>query len=84
MVSLLQGALPKIKTVWEKWHFFFCDERVVAFDDPESTYGIYKNSLIGAIPVNEDQFVKVNPQLSGQNTIIFLKQFYLNFIINPL
>lgn len=66
MVKFLADGLPTISTDWSKWRFFFCDERIVSFDHAESTYGMYKKSLIGKIPVTEDQFIKVNPELSAE------------------
>lgn len=67
VVSLLSEHLSKIETDWSKWRFFFCDERLVSFDDPESTYAQYKNKFINNLPISEDQFIKINPQLSGNN-----------------
>ncbi len=41
--KLLCQGLPTIQDVqWEKWHVYFCDERLVPFDDAESTFRIYK------------------------------------------
>ncbi|XP_050520590.1 6-phosphogluconolactonase isoform X1 [Daktulosphaira vitifoliae] len=64
VVSLLSEYLAKVETDWSKWRFFFCDERLVPFDDAESTYAQYRNKFIGHLPVTEDQFIKINPQLS--------------------
>lgn len=66
MVNFLVDGLPTISTDWSKWRFFFCDERIVSFDHAESTYGSYKKSLIGKIPVSEDQFIRVDPELSAE------------------
>lgn len=66
LASFLSKGLPKIQTEWSKWRLFFCDERVVPFDSPDSTYGIYKSALIGTVPLNESQFVKINPDLSAE------------------
>ncbi|XP_058790565.1 6-phosphogluconolactonase [Phymastichus coffea] len=66
MVKLLTEGLPLISTNWSKWRFFFCDERIVSFEDIESTYGQYKASLIGKIPVTDDQFIKIDPNLSAE------------------
>ncbi|XP_066590268.1 6-phosphogluconolactonase [Prorops nasuta] len=65
MVKLLTSALPNVTTDWSKWRFFFCDERIVPFDNTESTYGLFKNSLIGTLPITEDQFIKINTDLSA-------------------
>lgn len=67
VVTLLAQSLPNITTDWSKWYFFFCDERIVPFDSSDSTYGEYKSKLIGKIPVTEDQFIKINPDLSAED-----------------
>lgn len=80
-------SLPNIKTDWSRWNFFFCDERVVPFDSNDSTYGEYKSNLIGKIPISEDQFIKINPDLSGkimfQSKIQFFNFFFykISFIL---
>ncbi|XP_053971507.1 6-phosphogluconolactonase [Hylaeus volcanicus] len=66
LVKLLAQSLPNITTDWSKWYFFFCDERIVPFDTADSTYGEYKAKLIGKIPVTDDQFIKINPDLSAE------------------
>ncbi|RLU24497.1 hypothetical protein DMN91_002586 [Ooceraea biroi] len=65
MVELLAKCLPNIATDWSKWRFFFCDERVVPLEDPESNFGLYKTNFIGKVPVTEEQFIKVDPELNG-------------------
>ncbi|OAD62087.1 6-phosphogluconolactonase [Eufriesea mexicana] len=67
LVQLLAQSLPNISTDWSRWYFFFCDERVVPFDSSDSTYGEYKSKLIGKIPTTEDQFIKINPDLSAED-----------------
>jgi len=67
VVSLLSEYLAKVETDWPKWRFFFCDERLVEFSDPESTYAQYRDKFIGKLPINEDQFIKINPQLTGNS-----------------
>lgn len=65
MVKTLTTVFKNVQTDWSKWRIFFCDERVVPFDDIESTYGIYKKALDAVIPLSEDQYVKIDPKLSG-------------------
>ncbi|XP_019888472.1 6-phosphogluconolactonase isoform X2 [Ooceraea biroi] len=67
MVELLAKCLPNIATDWSKWRFFFCDERVVPLEDPESNFGLYKTNFIGKVPVTEEQFIKVDPELNAEN-----------------
>ncbi|CAK9803119.1 PGLS [Anthophora plagiata] len=67
LVQLLAQTLPNITTDWSRWYFFFCDERIVPFDSSDSTYGDYKTKLIGKIPVTEEQFIKINPDLSAED-----------------
>jgi len=66
LATFLSKGLPKINTEWSKWKLFFCDERVVPLDSADSTFGVYKNSLVGAVPLTEDQFVKINPHLPAE------------------
>jgi len=67
VVSLLSEYLAKVETDWSKWRFFFCDERLVEFNDPESTFAQYRDKFISNLPISEDQFIKINPQLSGKH-----------------
>lgn len=66
VVSLLSEYLAKVKTDWTKWRFFFCDERLVDFNDPESTYAQYRDKFLTSLPITEDQFIKINPELPGK------------------
>jgi 6-phosphogluconolactonase len=62
--SILSEVLPNIKTDWKKWKFLFCDERIVSFSDPESTFGAYKSLLVTKIPdISLSQFVTIDPSL---------------------
>lgn len=43
VAKFLGDGLPEISDLqWDKWHIYFCDERLVAFDHADSTYKIYK------------------------------------------
>ncbi len=45
------GLIALTDVDWSRVHFFFCDERVVPFNDPESTFGVYQASLFSKLPV---------------------------------
>ena len=73
VIGLSGGSLPKFlaagmktevgKSInWSKVNFIFCDERLVAFDDPESTLGLYLK-LFKDTDIKEEQFVKVTVDL---------------------
>jgi 6-phosphogluconolactonase len=66
MVKFLEKGLPGIQTEWSKWRLFFCDERIVPTDSEDSTFGAYKNALVGKTPITEDQFIIVDPDMSGK------------------
>jgi len=63
--KFLCQALPSLTTDWSKWFIFFCDERIVPFNDPESTYGVYMEKLLGIVPIQDEQVVKINPDLQA-------------------
>ncbi|EFN89775.1 6-phosphogluconolactonase [Harpegnathos saltator] len=67
MVDVLAKCLPKIKTDWSKWRIFFCDERIVEPNDERSNLALYKNSFINKVPVTEEQFIQVDPNLSAED-----------------
>ncbi|CAB0037041.1 unnamed protein product [Trichogramma brassicae] len=80
LVKFLSEGLPLVKTDWSKWRFFFCDERIVSFENTESTFGLYRASLIGKIPITEDQFIKIDPQLTAEDAARdYIKQMTLYF-----
>ncbi|KAI5700982.1 hypothetical protein M8J76_002418 [Diaphorina citri] len=62
--ALAEDILPKVRTDFSKWRIFFCDERMVPYDHPESTFGVYKKLLLGKFPgLTEESFVPVNTSL---------------------
>lgn len=63
MAKFVCSGLPSIKTNWEKWSLFFCDERLVPFTAEDSTYKIYREGLVEKTPLTEEQFVLINPDL---------------------
>ncbi|OQV16984.1 putative 6-phosphogluconolactonase [Hypsibius exemplaris] len=70
MVKQLTSAIPKVystgEEAWDKWHIFFCDERVVAVDDKESTFGAYKETLLKEVPALEAQFVGIDSEKTAE------------------
>lgn len=68
MASFLAKGLPKISSEFDKWRIYFCDERVVPENDPESTFGLYKRTLIdsGAVKLKLHQFVTIRQGVSGK------------------
>lgn len=64
LVSMLSKellALPELDC--SKWVVGFCDERLVSVDDPESTYGLYKNQLFSKINIPESGILIIDPSL---------------------
>lgn len=39
-----KNIFPHIK--WPQWRIFFCDERLVPFEDPQSNYGQFKKTVL--------------------------------------
>lgn len=68
LLSFLVSGLPRINTDYSKWKIFFCDERLVPVDDPDSTFGVYKKQLVDtqAINLREDQFVVVQQGVTAE------------------
>ena len=73
VIGVSGGSLPKFlvqginsdlgKDIeWNKVTFIFCDERMVDFENAESTFGLYKKLLAGS-PIKEEQFLKVSVNL---------------------
>lgn len=43
VAKFLGQELPAAEGIsWGKWHVYFCDERLVPFDNDDSTYKLYK------------------------------------------
>ncbi|KAI7692744.1 6-phosphogluconolactonase [Sarcoptes scabiei] len=64
--AILAEVLPSIQTDWQKWRFFFCDERLVSFSDPESTFGAYRSIVVPKIPdISLNQFITIDPTLNS-------------------
>ncbi|XP_073478603.1 6-phosphogluconolactonase [Aquarana catesbeiana] len=65
LVQLLSRELPKTAGLnTEGWKVAMCDERLVPFTDPESTYGEYLRQLVPHGVLSESQFITIDPSLS--------------------
>uniref|UniRef100_A0A9J7X0Z9 6-phosphogluconolactonase n=1 Tax=Cyprinus carpio carpio TaxID=630221 RepID=A0A9J7X0Z9_CYPCA len=54
LVSILSKELPAVPGLdCSRWLIGFCDERLVPFSDPESTYGLYKESRRTVAPISD-------------------------------
>lgn len=63
MVGMLTQVLPGVKTDWQKWRFFFCDERLVPLENTDNTFGSYNAQLVPKLCLKREQFVIVNTSL---------------------
>lgn len=64
LVTMLSKELPALpKLDFSKWVIGFCDERVVSFDDSESTYGLYKNQLFCKVNIPDCGVLAIDPSL---------------------
>jgi len=66
LAKFLVAGLPKIATDWTRWRLFFCDERLVPEDSPDSTWGVYQAGLLQVTPLTRDQFLVVNTGLEPE------------------
>ncbi|KAK7940452.1 hypothetical protein WMY93_003778 [Mugilogobius chulae] len=65
LVSMLSKELLSLPQLdCSKWICAFCDERLVPFDDPESTYGLYKNNLFSKVNIPDSGILKIEPSLA--------------------
>ncbi|OCT56800.1 hypothetical protein XELAEV_18004383mg [Xenopus laevis] len=71
LVQLLSRELPKTAGLnTAGWKVAFCDERLVPFSDPESTYGEYKRQLVPHGLLSESQFVTIDPALPVEEAAV--------------
>ncbi|XP_076000120.1 6-phosphogluconolactonase [Genypterus blacodes] len=64
LVSMLGKELPALPDLdCSKWIVGFCDERLVPFGHPESTYGLYKNQLFSKINVPDSGILTIDASL---------------------
>ncbi|CAI4036713.1 hypothetical protein SMKI_16G0270 [Saccharomyces mikatae IFO 1815] len=53
-----KNIFPHIK--WPQWRIFFCDERLVPFESPQSNYGQFKRTVLDPL-VHEDDQLNLGP-----------------------
>jgi len=67
--KLLVSVLKQLKNVdWKKWLFFFCDERCVSSNSPDSTFGSFRKLLEPIDPrltLSLNQFITIDPALKS-------------------
>ncbi|XP_054615758.1 6-phosphogluconolactonase [Dunckerocampus dactyliophorus] len=64
LVTMLSKELLAVAGLdCSKWVVGFCDERVVPFDNPDSTYGLYKNLLFSKVNIPEDGILSIEASL---------------------
>ncbi|XP_056263348.1 6-phosphogluconolactonase [Pseudoliparis swirei] len=61
MLSKELLALPDLDC--SKWVVGFCDERLVFFDDPESTFGLYKSLLFSKVNIPDRGILAIDSSL---------------------
>ncbi|MCP9237402.1 6-phosphogluconolactonase [Lewinella sp. JB7] len=75
--ALSGGSTPKLlfrllaeeyrdRIDWSRLHFFWGDDRMVPYDDPESNYGEAKKLLFDHVPVVEEQIHPVPTDLEAE------------------
>eukprot|EP01129_Flabellula_baltica_P005409 TRINITY_DN1960_c0_g1_i1.p1 TRINITY_DN1960_c0_g1~~TRINITY_DN1960_c0_g1_i1.p1 ORF type:complete len:276 (+),score=73.05 TRINITY_DN1960_c0_g1_i1:94-828(+) len=72
-VAISGGSLPKLlmqsldgkqDVEFGKWHVFFVDERLVGFDDDESTYKLVKEVMVDVVGIPDTQVHRIDPDLA--------------------
>lgn len=52
--SLVDDEQLSPKVQWSKWEIYFCDERLVPLDDPQSNYGAFKAAVLDPLSHHGD------------------------------
>lgn len=71
-IAVSGGSLPKfIKGLskradieWDRWWVYFCDERYVAPDHPDSNYGALKQLLLNEVSIPVGQILQIDNKVS--------------------
>lgn len=69
MIGILSDVIPSINSLsandWKTWLIYYVDERLVPFEDPESTHGSYLKKLIPKTDqLTAEQLVPIDPSLT--------------------
>jgi len=71
MINILTDVFPTLNLKvqeWKSWLIFFVDERLVPFDDPQSTFGCYVTQLLPRCPsLSVESFVPIDPSLDAES-----------------
>lgn len=71
MINILSDVLPTLTFSpedWKSWLIFFVDERLVPFEDSQSSFGCYCSTLIPKCPsLSVEQFVPIDPTLDAES-----------------
>ncbi|KAK4683421.1 6-phosphogluconolactonase, partial [Tremellales sp. Uapishka_1] len=63
LAANLRGLVGQENVQWDKWEVFFCDERVVPLDSPDSNYHSNYLSFLSDVPIPPSQIHKIDPSL---------------------
>ncbi|XP_070576036.1 6-phosphogluconolactonase-like [Ptychodera flava] len=68
VAKFMSSGLPEIDGIdWTKWKVFFCDERIVPFDNDDSTYKYFKENLFGKVNIPKENIFAVDPSLTVED-----------------
>ncbi|XP_018573459.1 6-phosphogluconolactonase [Anoplophora glabripennis] len=86
LAPFLTTGLPNIKTDFSNWRIFFCDERLVPVDSPDSTFGLYKSKLIDSkvVPLKEEQFITIKQGVQAEEAAVDYAQKMQKYFPNSI
>jgi len=62
--KFIQGLSKRVDIEWDRWWIYFCDERYVEPDHPDSNYGALKTLLLDHIKVPASQVLQLDSSVS--------------------
>lgn len=87
LYELLASEQFSTQTDWSKWHIFIGDERLVPATDPNSNFGMARDSLLSKVPIPEENIYAVNTahgEMAAQEYENTLRKAVLDLGINGL